>query len=306
MGISARHKPKLATGAVLAACLALSLGDALVKRYSEILPLWQILLLRSAIAIPFLVYIVRLGGCETPLRPARADQTLLRSLALASAIAMYLAALPQLPLLTAAAAGATLSLHAMVFEAWSRRVRIGARGWLALGAGLAGMLLLLQPQSPAFEPRALLPLGAALVAAAATAPWRGRCVSERPSVLALWLNVACFAIALLALGTIFVTQPGPAQVSLNPFLLQRWAPIWLAEWRLVALLALLFTVAAIGLPAARRHCPAPPVAVLSLAYVPLAGLWGFALLGERPAPMALIGTVLLVGAGLSTGWRREP
>ena len=54
---------KIAIGAIVAGCFALSLGDALIKQQSDSFLLWQIFVVRSAILIPFLAYFVRIYSC---------------------------------------------------------------------------------------------------------------------------------------------------------------------------------------------------------------------------------------------------
>ena len=59
MEIASRDNLKIAVSAVLVACFSLSLGDSLIKQQSATFVIWQIFLVRSAIAIPFLIYFVR-------------------------------------------------------------------------------------------------------------------------------------------------------------------------------------------------------------------------------------------------------
>ena len=66
---------KLAVAAILATCFALSLGDALIKQQSTSFVLWQIFLVRSLIAVPFIIYFVRSYRCGTSILPAQAGWT---------------------------------------------------------------------------------------------------------------------------------------------------------------------------------------------------------------------------------------
>ncbi|MEM7565311.1 MAG: hypothetical protein AAF353_20080, partial [Pseudomonadota bacterium] len=51
---------KLAVFAILLAVLSLSFGDAVIKLLSSDLSLWQIYILRSALALPVVIAIVKL------------------------------------------------------------------------------------------------------------------------------------------------------------------------------------------------------------------------------------------------------
>ncbi|MCG8419110.1 MAG: hypothetical protein MJE77_14335, partial [Proteobacteria bacterium] len=100
--ITANDNLKLAIGAILAAVFALSLGDALVKQQSGSFVLWQIFVMRSIIALPFLIYFVRIYSCTVTLMPKQVGWTLLRSLLLAFMWLLYFAALPHVELAVAA------------------------------------------------------------------------------------------------------------------------------------------------------------------------------------------------------------
>ena len=111
---------------------ALSLGDALVKQQSVSFVLWQIFVMRSAIALPFLIYFVRIYSCETTIMPIHLGWTLTRSLALVAMWVFYFAALPHVDLAIAAAAYYTLPLFITLFAALFLGDRITPRGWFAV------------------------------------------------------------------------------------------------------------------------------------------------------------------------------
>ena len=65
MELVARDNLKLAIAAILVACFSLSLGDALIKQQSASFVIWQIFVMRSVIAIPFLIYFVRIASLRS-------------------------------------------------------------------------------------------------------------------------------------------------------------------------------------------------------------------------------------------------
>ena len=123
---------KLAIGVIVAACFALSLGDALIKQQSVEFVLWQIFVLRSAIVLPFLLYLVRFHGERYSLLPRIPGWTLLRSLVLVAMWVSYFVALPHVEFAVAAAASYTLPIFITLLAAMFLGERIGARGWLAV------------------------------------------------------------------------------------------------------------------------------------------------------------------------------
>ena len=99
----------LAIAVILLTVLALSLGDALIKQTSTSFVLWQIFVLRSIIAVPFLFLVIRLRYASVPLMPRAMGWTSLRSLMLTFMWVAYYASLPHLELSIAAAAYYTLA-----------------------------------------------------------------------------------------------------------------------------------------------------------------------------------------------------
>ena len=72
---------KLAIGAILVACFALSLGDALIKQQSVTFVLWQIFVLRSAMVLPFLgLYMVRELEWSAPATSAPTNSQISRAI----------------------------------------------------------------------------------------------------------------------------------------------------------------------------------------------------------------------------------
>lgn len=289
---------KLAVIAILAACFALSLGDALIKKQSASFLLWQIFVVRSIILIPFLVYLVRLESCAISLRPLHPGWTLLRSLVLVMMWIFYFAALPHIELATAAAAYYTLPLFIALFAALFLGEPIRRAGLLALALGFIGTLMILQPQDDDFNAYALLPILAAICYACAMTLTRSKCRQEKPTLLSLWLNLCFIAVGAIALILLYLWQPDAATVAFNPFLLGAWTPMWLQEWRIMAILAAAILVGSICAAYAYQNARASVVAIFDFAYVAFAAIWGLLLFAEIPAPLVTGGILLVVAAGI--------
>lgn len=288
----------LAPAAILLTCLALSLGDALIKQQSASFLLWQIFLVRSLIALPFLVYLIRLTDCATTMMPARLGWTLLRSLILVVMWLFYFIALSRVEFALAAAAFYTLPIFIALFAAWFLKNKIPAAGWLAVVLGFCGALLILQPQADGFSLYALLPLISAICYAGAMILTRSKCQHEKPLVLSLWLNLAFVFVAAIALLILAIWEPSMQQAALQPFLLGDWKIMGLDEWRNMAILAIVIVVASVAAAYAYQKAPSSLVASFDLSYLPLVVLWGILFFDEIPGPEMLVGIVLIVGAGL--------
>lgn len=293
-----RDNLTIAISAVLVACLSLSLGDSLIKQQSASFVIWQIFLVRSAIAIPFLIYFVRIRSCEVAIKPVQMGWTLLRSLILVCMWVFYFVALPHIELAVAAAAYYTLPLFIMLFAAIFLSETITTRGWLAVVLGFIGTLLILQPQADDFNAYALLPVVAAICYACAMIMTRSKCRHEQPVVLSLWLNVSFVSVGALALLVLYICDLDAETQALNPFLLGEWTPMWLDEWRIMALLAIAFVVGSIGAAIAYQKGPPSIIAIYDYSYVAFAIVWGVLIFAEIPASLVTAGIVMIVAAGI--------
>jgi len=158
---------RLAVAVILATDLALSLGDAAIKHISAGFVLWQIFVIRSIIAIPIVIAVIRLRSRTASLAPRRLGWVALRSLMLTLMWVAYYSALPHLALGIAAAAYYTLPIFITLFAALFIGDRIGPMGWGAVLLGFAGALLILKPAATSFNGYALLPLVSAILFALA-------------------------------------------------------------------------------------------------------------------------------------------
>lgn len=299
----ARSQPKsdnlvLAVVTILLTALALSLGDALIKLVSTDIVLWQIFVIRSVIAIPALVIIVRLQSMTTSLIPRRLGWTALRSVMLTFMWVAYYAALPHVALAVAAAAFYTLPIFIALFAALFIGDRVGPAGWLSVLLGFVGVLLILKPQAGDFNQYALLPLISAILYALAMILTRTKCRDESPLVLSLCLNASFVVVGLAAtVLTMLIDTPGDAEPGTS-FLLGQWTAMGRAEWLSMCLLATAVIIGSVGAAIAYQAGPPAIVATFDFTYVAFAAAWGLLFFGEVPGTIKLAGMAMVVAAGI--------
>ena len=126
---------KVAAAALVIAVAALSLGDAMIKGFSLSLPLWQIFICRSLIALLPLLIFMKIR--RAPFVPARAGWVALRSLLLGLMWVAYYIALPRMPFAVAAAALYTTPIIIALIAPITTGEPVRARGWIAVAAGFA-------------------------------------------------------------------------------------------------------------------------------------------------------------------------
>ena len=289
---------RVAIGAILLTVFALSLGDALIKALSASFQLWQLFLIRSAIALPPLLLLAKLCRPGISLRPKRLGWTALRSLMLAVMWVAYYAALPRVDLAVAAAVYYTLPLFMTLLAALLIGERAGLRGWLAVGLGFIGVLLILKPQAAGFNAYAALPLLSALLYALAMILTRSKLKAEDPLVLSLSLNVAFIALGGLASLLLWAFQPSQEAAAADPFMLGSWASLGGTDWLAAVLLAVAVMVGSVFAAIAYQSGPASTVATFDFAYLAFAALWGVLFFAEVPDTAAALGICMIACAGL--------
>ncbi len=289
---------KLAVGAILFTVLALSLGDAVVKLVSADLPLWQLFVLRSLLALPVLIALARIRSQRVELMPRHLGWTALRSAMLAAMWVAYYAALPHLALSVAAAVYYTLPLFITLFAALFLGEEVGGRGWVAVIMGFGGVLLILRPEAGAFNGYALLPLAAAVLYALAMILTRTKCREENPLVLSLSLNLALIGLGAFATLILALWEPSGLAVERAPFLVGHWTAMGPAEMLGLALLATAVIIGSVGAAIAYQSGPASMVATFDFAYLAFAALWGFLIFAEVPDGPTLAGMAMIAAAGL--------
>lgn len=288
----------LAIAVILLTVLALSLGDALIKQTSASFVLWQIFVLRSIIAIPVLLAIIRFRYPWIPLKPRVIGWTSLRSLMLTLMWVIYYASLPHLELSIAAAAYYTLPIFITLFSAFFAGEKVGSAGWLAISLGFIGVVLILKPAAGDFNFHALLPLISAILFALSMILTRTKCRDENPLVLSMALNISFIVIGLVASLLVLPIKGLGLDLSAYTFLVGPWTTMGTNEWIAIALLATAILVGSVGAAVAYQTGPSSIVATFDFAYVGFASIWGLIFFGEFPDAMALVGMIMIVGAGI--------
>lgn len=272
--------------AVVIAVLALSLGDAVIKATSLTLPLWQMYILRSVLAVPILCLLVWKNGIRAF---ASLGWVVVRCVLLVLMWLSYYISLPLMPLSLAAAAYYTSPILITVLAAVLARTWPTPRVLLAIALGFGGVILVLRPDTSDFQVATLLPVLAAFLYACAMVLTSAKCRDDDPFLLALALNIA-FIIGGLTLG-LFAGQAGS-------FIFGPWQPVDLQLLGIVAALAVVILIGSVGAAIAYQNGPPATVAAFDYSYLVFSLIWGGLFFGELPDTLALVGIIVIVGAGL--------
>lgn len=294
----------VATMIVTAAAMAF--GDALVKRISADLGLWQLFVLRSLFALPLLaILLAATGGLAGWSRDALLWGGL-RSLLLIGMWVSFYIALTMVDLATVATAYYMGPLFITLLSAWLAGERVGWRRWLAVCIGFSGVVLMLQPGEGTLEWPVVFAVLSGLFYALAAVLTRIRLSSERPLVLAASLNLAFLAVGVAgSLGLPLLALPQSLAAN-HPFLFGGWQVMSPVSWTAVAFLAVLIVGITTGVARAYQIAPSSLIATFDYTYLPFAALWGFVFFATVPDATTVAGMLLIGGAGLFVLRLRAP
>ncbi len=284
---------------IVAAMFATSVQDVIFKFFSDSLPLGQIFALRALLALPLFVALAYVQGLKGEvLRYAFSSWPLLRAFCITIMFLAFYAAIPFLPLSVLGAGTYTAPIFVTLLSAYVIGEAVGLRGWIAVLAGFAGVLILLQPGTDAFSAWALLPLAGAIFYATAHVITRSRCQAVPLAALALSLNL-CMLLAGLAVSGLSLLLPSDnALVQAYPYLFGDWAPIGAREWLVLALLAIFTVGISLGIAGAYQAAPPPIVATFDYCYLVFVACWDLLFFDSPPSLATILGMLLIIGAGL--------
>jgi len=292
---------KLAVGSIMLSVLVLSLGDAVIKLVSVNFTLWQIYILRSAIALPVIVVMIHLFKAShhrQSLLPAAPGWTALRSLLLALMWIAYYASLPHVELSVAAAVYYTIPLFITLMSALFTGDKVRARAWFAIVLGFTGVMIIVRPQSGEFNGFVLLPLVAAFLYALSMILTRTRCRNENPWVLSLSLNAMFIVVGIVATLIIqLLPTDGTSDIN-NNFLFGQWAPVNTKTLLAMATLAAIVIAGSYFAAVAYQNGPPALVSTFDYSYLAFSALWGFVFFFEIPDAYTVAGMLIIVVAGI--------
>lgn len=278
---------RVAITAIILSVLSLSLGDAVIKATSTSLPIWQMYILRSAIALPVLVFIRFNRNADDSI--GSWFWVVMRSFVLVLMWLCYSSSLSYMPLSLAAAAYYTAPLFITLMASLLSSQVPAPHLWFAVILGFFGVLLILRPEPSGFRLVTLLPVFAAFLYAVAMMITSARLSSSDPVSLAIALNVA-FVLAGIAIGQ-WDGAPG------NP-LFGPWVKPDLALLGVLVLLAAALIIGSVGAAVAYQKGPPAIIAAFDYSYLVFSLIWGGLFFREFLDWISLLGIGAIAISGI--------
>jgi drug/metabolite transporter (DMT)-like permease len=264
---------------------SLSFMDAFGKRVAAEYSVFQMLAIRSTVALALLLLLL---GSTRGLRRLRTEQPqghALRALCGLVSFTSFYAALRHLPLAETVAISFGSPFLVTALGRFVLNEAVSVRQWIAIAVGFLGMLVIVRPGTVGAHPAALLVLISGLAYAVMMVLARRMTRADRPPE-----NTLAFVFYMLA---------GQAAAGWL-VAIGRWrtpGAVALAEMAAMGVLAILGNY---GLAQAFRTAPVATVAPFEYTGLLWAVLLGAVVFGDVPAPSFWVGAAIIVCAGLYT------
>jgi drug/metabolite transporter (DMT)-like permease len=273
---------------MLAAMTVFASQDGISRLLAEDIPPLFIVMIRYWAFAAFVLALSssRPGGVRAQAQTARLVPQIIRGLMLVAQIVLITYSFVALGLAETHALMAVYPLLIAAMSALFLGERVDKLQWAAIGAGFLGVLILLQPTGGVFDVRALVPLFCAVLFAAygVLTRWVGQV--DRPSVSFFYTGIAG------AVGSSLI----------GPFF---WSEMTSTQWAWMALLCVTGAGGHFLLIKAYEVSEAARLQPFAYWQLVLASLIGVFIFGEILDLPLLIGTGIVVAAGLFTLWRAQ-
>ena len=278
----------VAIAAVIASQAVFTVNDTMMKLAARELPGGEAIFIRGLFTIVLaLVLAVALGGLRR--WPARKHWPLiaLRNIGEIGATLLYLTALFHMPIAEATAILQFLPLAITAGAALFLGEPVGWRRWIATAVGLVGVLVIIRPGTAAFNGWSLVALAsvAAIVLRDLTTRRIG---AEVPTVL------------LTLLSSLSVTTAASGLALTEDWRMPSGGALAMIGGAALFVLAGYYTIIE-----AMRRGDVAVVAPFRYSVIIWAVVAGLVVFGERPDPVALAGTGIVIAAGLYTFFRER-
>lgn len=276
---------------IMAGMAGIGMTDSLVELIARDVGLFQLHLLRSAMALPILWLTARLLGL--PLSARRPGRVAVRSVLFALSMLLYFASLPVMPIAQAAAGLFTAPLWVLLFSAiWTRR-RVGPRRILAVLLGFGGALVTLRPEAQGLGWNALMPAAAGMIyalASIATREW----LADEPVAVVLGGAFAVMGLAgALGLGLLAALPP-----LSESFVTQGWATPTPRFWALTAVQAVGALMALGCLIKGYQSADTSFLSSFEYSFLIFASFWSWLIYGRGLAAADMLGLAMIIGSGV--------
>lgn len=291
------QSPSARSGLLFALCgfALLSCGDAIIKSIAGAWPGTAVAALRYSVGATGLgIFLLVKEGRQGFALPQPLVQ-LMRGAAVAAATILFFSSIFLMPLAEATAIGFTAPMITAVLSAVVLKEQARPSTWAASLTAFAGVLIILRPNIAELGLVALMPLGAATCMALMM--MGNRAVAGAGSPLLMQFLVAAIAVPFVIAAAVAGHFSGVAALH-----------VAMPDWTVVArccVVAITASVAHWLIFMGTTRASAAEIAPMTYVQLLVAMSVGVAVFGDWPDATSLVGSAIIIGAGLYL-WRRRP
>ncbi|MFC4294771.1 DMT family transporter [Novosphingobium tardum] len=276
----------------LAGFVLLSLGDSVIKTIAGAWPGTAVALTRYAIGVAMLGAMLAGSQGRAGFRMVRPRWHVLRGFSVALATICFFSSLFLMPQAEATALTFTSPILTALLSPLLLGERLNRASFAALALGFVGAVIVLRPTFLAVGAAALLPLLSAL--GMSLLMIGNRAVAGTQSALSMQFFVALLALPVMAVAAMAGHLSGFPPLHIG-----------LPDWTIVARCAIVAVTATTAhwlLFMAAERASAARIAPMTYVQLLVALVVGYAVFGDLPDALSLLGAAVIVGAGLLL-WR---
>ncbi|MDK3016614.1 DMT family transporter [Pseudodonghicola flavimaris] len=273
---------------MIGSTIVFALQDGISRHLAGTYNTWMVVMIRYWFFAAFVIVLAARGRGGLR-RAARTEQPFLqifRGLLLAGEVCVAIYGFTLLGLINSQAVFISYPLLVAALSGPVLGERVGWRRWSAIGIGLIGVLIILEPGVGVFDPAAIIPLISALMFALYGLLTRYAARRDSTETSFFWTGVSG-AVMMTALGVWF------------------WEPMTGPDWAWMSVLCITGVLGHWLLIKCYEVAEAGAVQPFAYFHLVWASILGMTIFGEVLRNNILIGATLIVGAGLFTLWRER-
>lgn len=285
-------------GFLVLALLIFSLQDIAVKWIGGDYSLVQIVILRSAVALPATLVLFRLEGRRGRPTTKRRKLEYLRGFLLFLSFTAHMMSLAALPLAEIAIIRNSGPLMITLFSVLLLGEKVRLPHWLALLVGFFGVLLIVEPGSASFNLGSVFALLATLFYVLNVIITRKLHTTDSSATMAYYSSLIYLVAALVVAPLpLLIGEMPDAHPSITS-LFRAWAMPGIGDLVIMGGLGLVWAVGTYLIARAYSASQVSVAAPFEYVTLPISVIWGFLLWQEVPTLTTWLGAVLTVGSGL--------
>ncbi|MEJ1161656.1 DMT family transporter [Prosthecomicrobium sp. N25] len=278
----------------LASTLVFAGMVASIKVVGDRVPPGQVVFFRSFFALPVLLVVGWQDGLANGFATRRPFAHMLRSFYGVTSMFMWFAALQLLPVADALAISYAAPLLTVALAGVLLGETVPLQRWIAVAFGFAGVLVMLTPHLGGFgrlgsdtaAKGALIALASTIFVALAGTQVRRLTRTERTGAIVIWFTIGCTLFSFTTIPFGWVLPSG-------------------FDFACLVAAGLFGGVGQLMMTQAYRLADASVIAPLEYASMLWAVVYGFWLFGEVPGATVVVGSAVVIGAGVSIVMREH-